>query len=192
MSFEINPCNAVLAKTTSENNCDINEINNLCYGICDAFNQPAGCNDKCSSMIKEKKKQLGRDSCNLQRPKPPVEWNQIPHYFPRLLKQTNNIQQAQSMCHDLCRDSRYPNSCIEMCNLDSMSVRDITPPSNKKKREKSKLKHTQNDPPIVFNSWVFWPVFILTSIFMIYIISMFIRILYLKLPANMTRGVVDY
>lgn len=182
MSFEINPCNAVLSKTEASGNCNINELNNLCYGICDAFNRPSGCRDKCALMIDEKKKQLGRNNCNLQRPKPPVDWKQVPHYFPRLLKQTDNIRKSQLMCHELCKNNRYPNSCIDMCNLDSMSVRDTRPSSHlRPKTEEEKEVDVETGALPVFKPWIFWPFFILFSIFMIYIISVFIRILYLEL-----------
>lgn len=44
---------------------------------------------------------MGRTECNLRRPTPPVMWNQIPAYYPRLLYGTG-IQKKHIQCVVVC------------------------------------------------------------------------------------------
>lgn len=75
MSFQINPCKAVTHKV-KDSNCDINTMNDLCYGISRAYGNVYGSDlekeldQKCADLINEKKCLLGRNSCNLRRPVP--------------------------------------------------------------------------------------------------------------------------
>jgi len=172
MNFELNPCIPVLAKAERDG-CNINDMSDVCYGICSAYDNPTGCKDKCKSLINEKKKALGKNNCNLTRPMRPVKWNQVPHYFPRLLKKTNNMQNASQMCYNLCEDSKYPNSCREMCDMDAMAVR--TSSNNKQKNTKQRFHNGSGESPNAY----FWIGFVIMSIFMILILTAFVSIIYI-------------
>jgi hypothetical protein len=122
MNFEINPIKSV------SSNCDINTINNDCYGICYSFGDVYGsdmkkkCESQCRDILTIKKHSMGRTECNLRRPTPPVMWNQIPAYYPRLLYSTGDPEKAYTMCCSMCGKSRLPNSCKEKCRLDADSI----------------------------------------------------------------------
>jgi hypothetical protein len=101
MTFEIDPCKSILNNTCDDDN--INTMNNLCYEISNAYGNVYGSDIqkkleyKCSQMISDKKKQMGKSDCNLRRPPPPPIFNQIPHYFPSLLT-SNNPEVAYKKC----------------------------------------------------------------------------------------------
>jgi hypothetical protein len=122
MTFEIDPCKSILNNTCDDDN--INTMNNLCYEISNAYGNVYGSDIqkkleyKCSQMISDKKKQMGKSDCNLRRPPPPPIFNQIPHYFPSLLT-SNNPEVAYKKCLDMANSSRYPNSTKKYCKLDA-------------------------------------------------------------------------
>lgn len=124
MSYQINPCKAVNEKLSHEtSNCNINEMNNLCYSICNAFGNPDGCKDQCASMISSKKKMMGYDDCNKRTPYPPPIWNQISRPFPSLFREFGgDIDKAYNQCCKMAAKSQYPNSMREMCRLDASAV----------------------------------------------------------------------
>lgn len=120
--YSINPCKAVNQRIKKTGNCDINEQNELCYGICNSFNNPEGCRDQCKQMITDKKKLLGKSSCSLTRPKPPVKWNQIPYLFPKFFSEMNDVGLAYNKCCLECQNTKYPNTCRELCELGAESI----------------------------------------------------------------------
>jgi hypothetical protein len=127
MSFEINPCRAV-RKKVDISGCDINNMNELCYGISRAYGDVYGpevrkkLDMQCAELISEKKCSNGDDLCYMKRPSPPVGFNQVPHYFPALLKESNNPKKAYEICCTKCVNSKYPNSCEENCRTDADAV----------------------------------------------------------------------
>jgi hypothetical protein len=126
MTFEIDPRKSVLNNMLCDNN--INTMNNLCYEISSAYGKVYGdaihkkLKYKCSKMISDKKKQIGKSDCSLRRPPPPPIFNQIPHYFPSLLIETNNKDIAYKKCLDMASSSRYPNTTKNYCRLDADAV----------------------------------------------------------------------
>jgi hypothetical protein len=126
MTFEIDPCKSVLNNMLYDNN--INTMNNLCYEISSAYGKVYGIEThnklkyKCSKMISDKKKQIGKSDCSLRRPSPPPIFNQIPHYFPSLLIETNNKDIAYKKCLEMASSSRYPNTTKNYCRLDADAV----------------------------------------------------------------------
>lgn len=125
--MKISPCNAVM-KRVKNTNCDINTMNDLCYGISSAYGDIHGSELKkeldrqCAELISEKKCVLGKTDCYMKRPVPPPIFNQVPHFFPKLLKESGNPQKAYNMCCSMCDNTKYPNSCKDKCNLDSDAV----------------------------------------------------------------------
>jgi hypothetical protein len=146
MSFEINPCQSV-AKSVSTANCDINTINNDCYGICASYGNVYGpkvqekCETQCRDMISRKKKDMGKNDCDLRRPSPPPGWNQIPDFYARLLASCGNQKKAYVQCCTMCNSSRYPNECKEKCQLDANAVVTSEHYEDKKHHNNNKKKY---------------------------------------------------
>ena len=115
MKFEINPCQAVLKSGGDEG---INSISDRCYGVCNAFGSPRGCNDKCRVMIAD----IQSDNCGRTRPMPPVNWNQTPRFFPDLLTETGSVDRAYRNCVNKCSGVKNSLECRKMCLLDASSV----------------------------------------------------------------------
>jgi hypothetical protein len=127
MSLQINPCKAVMQKV-KDANCDINTINELCYGISNAYGVVYGpeikseLDKQCADLITKKKCVLGKNTCGLRRPVPPPFFNQVPHFFPALLKQTNNVEKAYNQCCMKCTGDIYENECLDNCKLEAEAV----------------------------------------------------------------------
>ena len=124
MSFNINPCKAVMQKV-KDSNCDINTMNDLCYEISNAYGNVYGLelksnlDKRCKNLINEQKCIMGKKPIdNPRRPTPPPIFNQVPHFFPALFNQTNNPQKSYEQCSRMCEKSKYPNSCNINCKLD--------------------------------------------------------------------------
>lgn len=129
MSFKINPCHAINVKINNTNTSknthgggiNINNMNDLCYGICNAYGNPNGCDKQCATMLSAKKQMMGKTDCSLRIPRVPI-WNQIPRYFPALLRKTNNVKKAYNQCCAMAAKSIYTNSTRDMCKLDADSI----------------------------------------------------------------------
>jgi hypothetical protein len=124
-------------------------MNNLCYEISNAYGQVYGIDTqkkleyKCSQMISDRKKQMGKSDCNLRRPPHPPLFNQIPHYFPSLLMQTNNKDIAYKKCLDMAKNSVYPNTTSQYCRLDADAI--ITKENYKSIQDNENKKSNEND-----------------------------------------------
>ena len=144
MSFEINPCQSV-AKSVSTANCDINTINDNCYSICTSYGKVYGldvqkkCEAQCRDMLSRKKKDIGKNNCDLLRPSPPPGWNQIPDFYARLLAECGDKKKAYKQCCTMCNNSRYYNSCKNKCKLDANAVVSLEPYYNDKTNKKDKI-----------------------------------------------------
>jgi hypothetical protein len=129
-------------------NGELTEMSDTCYETAKAFSDIFGNGEKMKSMCREmlsaKKKSYGRTNCNLDAPHPPPIWNQIPHYFPQHLKDTNDPFFALQKCNDSCNTDKYYLGCKENCETDyGAVVFDIIPPLNKE-TALSQLQNTQN------------------------------------------------
>jgi hypothetical protein len=188
MTFQINPCKAVMQKV-KDSNCDINTMNDLCYGISKAYGNVYGSglekelDKKCADLITKKKCVLGRNSCNLRRPVPPPYFNQVSHFFPSLLKQYNDKHKAYDQCCIQCKNNRYPNSCEENCRLDAGSV----VPYTKEKYDESHKRKSHNEPDKVDyerykndHPVVFFIGFSIVTIMIVFLVWYFIRSLITK------------
>ena len=128
-NYKINPCKACKKNYDIK---DINNINQCCVDTLAAFEGTSSINsfrsqpvaENCKSCIEESKKAMGRDLCEIRLPLYPT-WVQAPHFFPPLLAQEGDIEQAKKMCIDACEDTKYQNECIKNCNIDSQAVEGI-------------------------------------------------------------------
>lgn len=150
--FKLNPCKACLKKCDIE---DINCINNCCYETQGAFvdawslnqirNSPDAKN--CVQCVNNSIKAMGRDNCDMRLTAAPI-FNQVPHYFPNLLKENLNPNKAKSECLKWCETCRYQNECKDNCNTDYDSVEKFkkNDPENPKKTDKKPDKKIDKKP----------------------------------------------
>ena len=149
MSFQINPCKAVMQKV-KDANCDINTMNDLCYGISNAYGNVYGpeikskLDQQCADLITKKKCVLGKNTCNLRRPVPPPSFNQIPHYFPGLLKECNDVGKAYKQCCMKCTGEQYDNGCRENCKLEAEAVVLHKEENKEENKEEYKEEYKEN------------------------------------------------
>lgn len=142
--MNVNPCKATLAKCSDPLSgnmvCEINEMNDKCYEVCDAFKKyvdPKDCQKMCSDMLSEQKHILGKDDCNARCPYKPPIWFQTPHYFPDLLDKTKNINEAFSECKTQCaQNPKNKLECWANCELDMLAVS----PNKKQKQQQKYIK----------------------------------------------------
>ena len=169
MTFEIDPCKSVLNNMLCDNN--INTMNNLCYEISSAYGKVYGeethkkLKYKCSKMISDKKKQIGKSDCSLRRPPPPPIFNQIPHYFPSLLIETNNKDIAYKKCLKMASCSRYPNTTKNYCRLDADAV---VSKENYKNLDISKCNGCKDDNNFISFLFYIGVIIMIISIFYIF------------------------
>jgi len=149
MSYEINPCKAVRQKL-HDSDCDINTMNDLCYGISRAYRDVYGddvgksLDKSCADLISEKKCSNQQTDCYMKRPSPPLIFNNIPHFFPKLLKESNKPRKSYEKCCSMCDNSRYPNTCKENCRTDADAV--VMKPHNyRKDNESYKESYKESD-----------------------------------------------
>lgn len=127
MGYKIDPCKAIGEKLRDAD-CDINTMNSLCYGIAKAYGDAYGpeleykLKKQCQALISDKKCTLGYDNCYMRRPTPPPIWNQVPHYFPVLFKDCEDVDTAYKKCVSMCGNSNNNIECMENCKLEADSV----------------------------------------------------------------------
>ena len=163
-NFKLNPCGACMKKYDIT---DINNINQCCYDTFAAFSGASSINEirnnpdakNCIDCVKNSKIAMGRDLCEFRLPAYPV-WTQDPHYFPDLLQQTKNPEEAQKQCIKLCDDNYYPKQCKENCETDYNTVEQFKP-------DNSQVK---------VRNFSFYTTFILFSIIFVSILIMFVKI----------------
>jgi hypothetical protein len=128
----LNPCAACRKKYDIT---DINNINQCCYNTLSAFTGATSLNQirntpeaqNCIKCVEESKKALGRDNCDFRLTAYP-SWIQAPHYFPELLHQTKDVNIAKQQCIKDCQTNRYPNQCMDNCEMDASAVESYIPP----------------------------------------------------------------
>jgi len=120
--FKINPCKAC---KKNYDITDINNINQCCYDTLSSFEGNVfPDNPNCNKCVQESISKLGRDPCEF-RPAGTPSWNQVPHYFPALLEEENDIQSAKDKCIEACKTNRYSAECEKNCQIDSDAVETI-------------------------------------------------------------------
>jgi len=129
MSFDINPCKACLEKY-ERGVCDINSVNSCVAETAAAFagipssnftrNTAAGSN--WNTCMDKMKASLGRTPCDFRLSIAPV-WVQAPHYFPELLNNIGNADNALEKCMVECdKITNTAGSCKENCLTDFAAV----------------------------------------------------------------------
>lgn len=129
--YKINPCKAC-EKKLSGGRCNVNTMNDCCYGTLAAFsgaisstsinNSEAADNCKaCVQKVMDGMGVFGRSECDLKLSSPPL-WLQSPHYVPSLLNDGMDPENALKECVKLCNDTKYPNECKLNCQTDYDAV----------------------------------------------------------------------
>lgn len=129
MSFTVNPCKACWDKYKN-GDCDINTVNSCVTETAAAFagvpsnnfirGTQSGKNweDCITKMIYAQ----GRTPCDFRLDMAPV-WNQYHHYFPGLLAESGNPEQAKAVCLQQCSELRQNGKgCKENCLTDYAAV----------------------------------------------------------------------
>lgn len=146
--FKLNPCKACLKKCDIE---DINCINNCCYETQGAFIDASSLNQfrnspdaqNCIQCVNDSIKAMGRDNCDMRLTAAPI-FNQVPHYFPDILRETLNPAESKKECLKWCETCRYQNECMDNCNTDYDAVEKFkNPDPDKPKKIKSKSKPSE-------------------------------------------------
>ena len=130
--FTIDLSKSVFYKTLDYDD-NINTINDKCYEISNAYGKTFGkdiekqLNQQCEHIIKQKKHKLNYTNCYMKKPSRPVIWNQVPHFFPDLLKQYKDPEKAYKLCCQRAENSSFPEEALNHCLLDFMAI-NFTPP----------------------------------------------------------------
>jgi hypothetical protein len=126
MNYQINPCNACKSKYPIK---DLNNINECCFNIVSRYygnnnildiqNTPEYKN--CVNCTNQSVHALGKKPIDLRnRPAFPNERNQTT--FSYYMRNGMNTQDSLNNCINNCRNTPFPNQCIENCNLDASAV----------------------------------------------------------------------
>ena len=138
--YVIDPCSSCVSKYGIT---DINNINQCCYDTIGAFTGNVSLNsfrdnksvmDVCDKCVQSSMKALGRDPCEF-RLTPYPSWIQAPHHFPQLLNSGLSPEEALGKCNDMCTKNRYPNQCMDNCQMDFNSLKRAPADTNIEKYE---------------------------------------------------------
>lgn len=166
----INPVKAVL-KMYKDRNCGIHKVNNACYGICSSFqgsnnnwNIQSDCGDQCAALVNEMRKgKYGVGWCDHHAPNRPVNWGQVPNYFPELFSQYKDVNKALSEAYKRCEYTKLPQECKEKALLDSYAVEQYS-----SLKGINSVKNYEKEHPTVF--WIGFSIGFLVMLSLIYII----------------------
>jgi hypothetical protein len=125
-NFTLNPCSSTM-KVCEPN--DINCINNKCFETLGAFENASSLNqfrnspsaNNCNICVENAKAVIGKDDCDLRLTAAPI-FNQTPHYFPNILRETQDPEKSKDMCFKWCNDCKNKNECIDNCRTDYNTV----------------------------------------------------------------------
>jgi len=140
---------------------DLANINNTCYEICGAFsnstdvdNMDPKCTASCKALITEQKMlQLGQSNCDHQAPYPPVLWEQVPNFVPRLVKAGMPPKKALEKCRELCIESvpTLYKECQDRCLLhyNAIELEEYKVPDEPKSEPNKKHHSKRSDTYII-------------------------------------------
>lgn len=161
MSYEINPCKSV-RRSVQGSDCDINNMSDLCYGIARGYGKAYGrkiqtdLEGKCGELISEKKHTNGYSDCYMKRPSPPPDFYQTYRSFPHIFKylnekgDNNTVEIAYKKCCDMCRGSRFPNTCVNNCGLDAGAISSESVETYDDVTRDEYYKDNKREHPVVF------------------------------------------
>lgn len=145
MTIKLNPCEACIKKYQS-GNCDIRNVSDCCYSTLAAFSGETSMNavrngsasddkglENCKKCVSQFITKMGRTPCDL-RVEPPPLWNRVPHFFPELISQNPDYEQAKNTCISQCNNTNFPNECKINCETDYNAVEKYAPTNNNKQQ----------------------------------------------------------
>ncbi len=135
IEYKLNPIKGAMCYLNSDVRI-INELNDVCTDICDAFGQNGlynntECNNICSNEITNINIKNGYSKNYPRRPLKPPVFIQSPHYFPTLfysnqekMNINDNIKYSTNKCIDKCNldNDIYKEECIMNCKRDAGSI----------------------------------------------------------------------
>jgi hypothetical protein len=191
MSFKINPAKATVEYCAKTGQCNLQEINDVCYGVCGAYSRDVGnvynisedLASSCADLLEVRKKEIYGEggSCNHQGPLRPVLWNQCPRFVPMLLRKGLEPQQALQVGKQMCQEIRgLENECMDNCDLDYSAIEDYKPatkPAVKQRKvrfSEGKLEENPGEKPAEKKSSMI-PMLVFMGIFVLAIILCYLK-----------------
>lgn len=190
MVYDIDPVKATLNKYKHKN-CGINNLNNTCYGICSAFGNTqsnwtvdGNCANSCKELIESRKRHLyrgvsGDNMCNWKAPRVPPYFGRVPNYFPHLLNQYGNVEQAKKECHQMCKNNSrgVPNECKDWCDTLADAVVDINTGVESYDNDDNGPDYGKYEKA---HPWSFYIAFIVTGIILSLVIAIALMVIFSK------------
>lgn len=177
LNFQINPCAACLKHYGIK---DLNSINDCCSTTAAAFAGVSGINNirnlpdfqNCIQCVNDSIHALGTDECDM-RITSSVPWIEVPNLYPNLLQQTQNKAHALAQCQQQCLQSKYPQECIQRCNIQNDAVVELFKQQDKKPKVStpSRVKKTMTSNQKI----QFWVAFILAFGVLFFFIYFFVK-----------------
>jgi hypothetical protein len=161
----IEPVNSVL-KHCKNSKCSLRDINNMCYGICNDFDNNTECKQKCKDFIYQQNYKLDNKQCPTKYfPKPPVIFNNVSDNFTPYIDKLSPENSIQKCINDCSKDP-YVNECINKCNLNYNSITEKF-----KHYESSCKKQIDIDKNILLNKYFTFINTILSIIIIFYLLN---------------------
>ena len=117
----IEPVKSVL-KHCKNSKCSLHDINNMCYGICNDFDNNTECKKKCKDFINQQNYKLDNKQCPTKYfPRTPVIFNNVSDNFTPYIDKLSPQDSIQKCINDCSKDP-YVNECVNKCNLNYNSI----------------------------------------------------------------------
>ena len=105
-------------------------VMDCCYSTCkdwlgDGKNiEGSDCYNLCKDCLTDFIKEADKTECTYYTGIPAV-YNQVPSFYPELFSKTKNKEISLERCKNMCKDTNFPNTCIEKCKIanDSLIVK---------------------------------------------------------------------
>jgi hypothetical protein len=129
-------------------------MNDCCYATLAAFSGATSSNainndesaNNCKECVQKVMNEMGvfgRTPCDLKLSAPPL-WLQSPHYVPSLLNDGKTPDEARNTCMFMCKETRYPNACMENCQTDYDALELTIVQKNKEGQREQKSNENNN------------------------------------------------
>ena len=166
MSYKINPVKAITNMYKS-GDCGIQTVNNACYGICASFNGSNNnwiispeCESQCEKLVnKMRVGKYGVGFCDHHAPNRPVNWGQVPSFFPKNFNECGDVKKALLLSYKDCENTGLPEECKNKALLDSLAVEQYNQVNQVNQKDtnnnsQNNVSNYEKANPLVF--WLFF------------------------------------
>jgi len=122
MTTTLDPCSACKKFKKGRVN-----VMDCCYSTCRDWLgigqniEGSQCYKMCRGCLDEFIEKDGKTECTYYTAIP-LNFEQVPSFFPELYKQTNDKNKALALCKKKCLDTKFPNTCLDKCNINFESL----------------------------------------------------------------------